>query len=350
MGSSGGGTGSTIGGLVGGIGGSYFGPVGTMVGGAAGSAIGSQFDKKKKGTGPGETPQPFDPYGGGGFDPQLQAIESAVFPQMGMSHASRVSLPGGAWNPYVGPRPEQTAAIEALQDYQRGASPLYGQSVGQQGRTVGGEYLDPMTSAPFQRLADARLNYAKQLFSDFAPQYSSAAGARGVPAGSAREAGVQRGAERIAGQAAQDIASAGFGQYGAERGYQEAAGRYGTQLAPALASQVFGAGEQLRGAQQAGATAQMTEEGRRQIAAMEGQLRAMGLDDAAINTALRYMALRGLQRPERAQPSQGGGLLAGLLSGQGAGGLSSLWNRGPAGGGASAPSGSVMGSSMGYWV
>jgi hypothetical protein len=188
--------------------------------------------------------------------------------------------PMGVANPYAGPRPEQMASLQALQGYQRTAGPLYGQSVAQQGGTVGGGYLDPMQSAPFQRLAEARQSIARDLFGQAADVISGGAAARGTYNSSARQAQQAREASRIYNQAAQDIAQAGWGQYGRERELQEAAARGGMQLAPSLAGQVFNAGEQLRSAQQAGNLAQI-----------EGQLRAAGLDQANIQNILRYMQL-----------------------------------------------------------
>jgi hypothetical protein len=327
-----GGYGSTIGGLAGGIGGSYFGPVGTMVGGTAGSMIGSQFDTK------GNKPknlEPFDPYAR--FGPQAQAIEDVLGPRMRSTAWDQVSAPGPAGNPYVGPRPEQAQAMADLQNYSRQAGPLYGQSVAQQQRTVGGGYLDPMAQAPFQRLSDARLNMARQMFSDFAPEYASAAGARGNPYGSSSQAaGIQRGGERISTQAAQDIAEAGWKQYGAERGLQETAAGRGQELAPALAGRIFTQGEQLRGAEQAGNLAQIQENTRRELGAMEGQLRAMGLDDQTIARALEYMRLRGLQQrgqvgptPEQEASARNAGI-APMFSGMGS--MGSIFGGSPSGG------------------
>ena len=351
-----GGYGSTIGGLVGMGAGTYFGgPAGGMIGGSLGSGIGSQFDR---GGNKPKNLEPFDPYGGGHMGPQLQSFEDVLGPRMRSSAWDQVNAPGPAGNPYVGPRPEQQASLAALQGYMGEATPLYGESVAQQRRTVGGGYLDPMQTAPFQRLSDARLNMARQLFSDFAPEYASAAGARGNPYGSSSQAaGIQRGGERISTQAAQDIAEAGWRQYGAERGFQEAAAGRGQELAPGLATKLFTAGEQLRGAEQAGNTAQMQEEGRRQIAAMEGQLKAMGLDDNTIARALEYLKLRGLQQrgqvgptPEQEASARNAGI-APMFSGMGS--MGSIFGRGAgagAGAGGGAPSALTYGSSMGYWV
>ena len=216
-----------------------------------------------------------------------------------------ISVPQGRdpVNPFVGAGPQQQRALGQLENWYGEATPAFSTGVGQIERTAGGGYLDPMARPEFSRLGDARLNLARQMFADFAPQYSGAAGARGVPfRSSSREEGVQRGAERIGTQAAQDIAQAGWGQYGAERGLQEQAARAGAALAPGLAQQVFAGGEQLRGAEQAGGTAQMQaqtqlDQARMQAAVqaqaeqMRGQLAAMGLDQRAIENVLNYMKI-----------------------------------------------------------
>jgi hypothetical protein len=326
-----GGYGSTIGGLAGTVGGAYFGPVGSMIGGAAGSALGSQFDKK--GNKPQQTPTQlgtYDPYAQ--FGPQLGAIESVLGPRM------RGSAQGQVSNPYVGPGPEQQQALAAMANFQRQATPAFRSGLGQLEGTIGGRYLDPMQQAPFQRLSDARLNLARQLFGEFAPEYASAAGARGNPYGSSSQAaGIQRGGERISTQAAQDIAQAGWGQYGAERGLQEAATARALGLAPSLAGQTFGMGEQLRAAEQAGGMAEL-----------EARLRAAGVDEATMRTALEYMRLRGLQpvRPivgptgEEEATARMDFLGPMLAGGKGGGGLSSIFGSGGGGSGTIyAPSG-----------
>jgi hypothetical protein len=326
-----GGYGSTIGGVLGGAAGTYFAPgVGTVIGSGLGSALGGQFDEG--GSKPRQTPTQmgiYDPYAQ--FGPQLGAIESVLGPRM------RGSAQGQVSNPYVGPGPEQQQALAAMANFQRQATPAFRSGLGQLEGTIGGRYLDPMQQAAFQRLSDARLNQARQLFSDFAPEYASAAGARGNPYGSSSQAaGIQRGGERISTQAAQDIAQAGWGQYGAERGYQEAATARALGLAPGLAGKVFEQGEQLRAAEQAGGTAEL-----------EARLRAAGVDEATMRTALEYMRLRGLQpvRPivgptgeEEATARMGflGPMLAGMGKG---GGLSSIFGTSDTSGTIYAPSG-----------
>ena len=273
------GVGSTAGQLGGAAIGAYTGvPQGAQIGATAGGALGGLLDPQSGQ--PIQTQQrmgTFNPYQQFGA---LGQIENAVLANMGRG--------GGGGNPYVGPRPEQERMLAALEGYQGQASPLFGEGVAQQRGTVGGQYLDPMNAPAFQRLADARQSIARQLFGEFAPQYSSAAIARGNPYGSSSQmAGVQRGGERLSTQAAQDIAQAGWGQYGRERELQEQAARGGMQLAPGLAAKVFGAGEELRGAQQAG-----------NLAEIESNLRAQGLNNQQVQTALEYMRMRGLRPVE----------------------------------------------------
>jgi hypothetical protein len=239
---------------------------GGLMGGAAAPILGStepqQYARQYR---------TFDPLANLG--PQKQDVERALAARM------TAGAPG-TFNPYAGPRPEQQQALAALQGYQREAGPLYGQGVAQQGRTVGGGYLDPMQQAPFQRLAEARQSIARDLFGQAADVVSGGAAARGTYNSSARQAQQLREANRLYNQAAQDIAQAGWGQYGRERELQEAAGRYGTQLAPALAGKVFGAGEELRAAQQAGGAAQLA-----------AQLQAAGVDTANMRNVLAYLDL-----------------------------------------------------------
>lgn len=266
------GAGSTAGQVGGAVVGGYLGgPQGAQIGATAGGALGGALDPesavptqtaRKMGT--------FDPYAGfAGMGP----IENAVLANMGRG--------GGGGNPYVGPRPEQARMLAALEGYQGQASPLYGESLAQQRGTVRGQYLDPMASAPFQRLADARQSIARQLFEDVRSNTNAASRAFNS---SARQAQLNREAGRLSTQAAQDIAQAGWQQYGAERGAQEAAARGGQALAPGLAASVFEGGEKLRSAEQGG-----------NLAAIESALRARGLDNASIQTALEYMRMRGLQ-------------------------------------------------------
>jgi hypothetical protein len=312
------GIGSTVGGLGGAALGSVFPGVGTVIGGMAGSAlggaIGGQFDKGKGGQ-PTQVPMQmtgYDPYSQ--FGNQLGVIEPALRNRMQTSAMGQVGAPGAVGNLYVAPGQQQTGALGALENWYGQATPAFTTGVGQIEKTAGGGYLDPMARPEFQRLAEARGDIARQMFGEFAPQYSGAAVARGVPfRSSSREEGVQRGAERIGTQAAQDVAQAGWQQYAAERAAQDAAARAGVELAPGLAGKVFQNAEQLRAAEQAAGTAQAELNLRGQIAAMEGRLRAMGLDDQAIGRTLEYMRLRGLQGvAPLVGPSQGQQFTQGL--------------------------------------
>jgi hypothetical protein len=340
-----GGYGSTIGGLVGMGAGAYFGgPAGASVGGALGSGAGGSIEGMfGGGNKPKQTPTQltsYDPYAH--FKPELGVIESALKPRLSGSVSGQVRYPGSVGNLYVPPSQQQTGALGSIEEMAGEARPAFGAGneqlmqtiAGRQDPTGQGQYLDVMGRPEFQRLSDARLNMARQMFNEFAPQYNSASIARGVPfRSSAREAGVQRGAERIGTGAAQDIAQAGWGQYGAERqlmeaararerAAQEAAIRTGLETAPGLAGQVFTGAEQLRAAEQAAGTAQAEINMRGQIAAMEGSLRAAGMDEDRIRTVLEYMKLRALQpvnpivgkSPEELATQRNAGM-GGMLSG-----------------------------------
>lgn len=186
----------------------------------------------------------------------------------------------GTGNPYVGPRPEQSRALKALEKYQGQAEPLYGAGVRTLQDTAEGKYLDVASRPEFSALSTSRQDIAKMLFQDAMNDTNARAAARGNYDSSAREAQLGRQAGRIGTEAAHDIAQAGWNQYGAERGLQQGASQFGAQLAPSLAGQVFGAGEQLRSAEQAA-----------NIAQMEAQLRAAGMDQGKIGMWLDYMRM-----------------------------------------------------------
>jgi hypothetical protein len=352
-----GGYGSTIGGLAGMAGGAYFGgPMGAAAGGSLGSAAGGGIESMfGGGNKPKQTPTQmtsYDPYAH--FKPELGVIEGALKPRLSGSVSGQVRYPGSVGNLYVPPSQQQTGALGSIEEMAGEARPAFGAGneqlmqtiAGRQDPTGQGQYLDVMGRPEFQRLSDARLNMARQMFGEFAPQYSGAAGARGVPfRSSSREAGVQRGGERIGTQAAQDIATAGWGQYGAERQFmenarareraaQEAAIRTGLETAPGLAGQVFTGAEKLRGAEQAAGTAQAEMNMRGQIAAMEGSLRAMGMDEDRIRTVLEYMKMRQLQpvspivgrSPEELATQRNAGM-GGMLSGL-VGPMSNMFGKG----------------------
>lgn len=306
------GAGSTAGQLGGAALGSYYGAGGAQIGAAAGGALGGALDPTSQD--PRQTKRQvstFNPYQNFGA---MGQIENAVLANMGRG--------GGGGNPYVGPRPEQERMLAALEGYQGQASPLFGESVAQQRGTVGGQYLDPMNSPAFQRMAAARESLARQMFGDARTGTNAASRAFNS---SARQAQLNREAGRIGTQAAQDIAQAGWGQYGAERAAQEAAARGGAALAPGLAASVFEGGEKLRSAQQAGNTEEI-----------ESNLRARGLDDASIRTALQYMQMRGLtnvpaivgKSPYEAMTGEGGYIQGAAPLVQGLGStLADWWKR-----------------------
>jgi len=218
---------------------------------------------------------------------------------------------GGAPNPFVPAGPQQQAAMNQIFGYSQQADPFFGEGLAQQRGTVAGQYfqsptiqgkyLDPMNAAPFQRMANAREGFARNLFNQFAPEASGRAVAGGTPYRStSREAEVQRGGERIASQAAQDIAQAGWGQFAREREFQEAANareralqdaaaKYGTQLAPGLAGTVFSQNEQLRAAEQGANQFQTGEDTKRDIANLTAQMTAEGFDEASIKNAIDFM-------------------------------------------------------------
>jgi hypothetical protein len=305
------GGGSSIGGLVGGIGGSYFGPVGSMLGSAVGSGIGGAIDKK--GSRPTQTT--VDPYAN--FQPQLGVIESAL------GNRLRTPSQGLASNPYVGPSPQQQQALDALANFQGAATPAFHQGLGQLQKTIGGDYLDVANVPAFQRLSNARQQIARDLFGEAAGNIAGGAAAANMYDSSARRAMQLREGRRLANQAAENIAQAGWGQYGAERGAQEAATARGLGLAPGLAESVFGRAETLRAAQQQGATAEM-----------EARLKAQGLDDASIQNVLNYMRMRAGQTtlgptPEEDVTARMTGiapLLGGIMGGGEAGGAGGFSN------------------------
>ena len=252
---------------------------GGIMGGALGPVLGSQK--------PRQTPQQyslFDPnVGMGGVPAEIQGlIRGQAFGGGGGG-----SISAGP-NPFVQAGPEQRQAMAAMQQFQEGATPAFGAATRGLEQTIGGQYLDPMARPEFQRLATARQDIARDQFEDLMSDINARAAARGNYGSSAREQQLARQAGRVGTQAAQDIAQAGWGQYGAERGLQEQAIGRGAQLAPGLAGQVFGAGEQLRGAEQQANIAHMNAQIEAQRGTIEASLRARGMDQQGIN---QYMQL-----------------------------------------------------------
>jgi len=176
----------------------------------------------------------------------------------------------------VGPRPEQTQALQDLSAFTGRSMPLYNQSVGELQNVAGGGYLDPTQAAPYQRYRDTQRNLANMLFGQ---QASQIAGSHpGSYNTSARLAQVGRAGVGTAGQAAGRVGQAGYGLYGAERGRQEAAAQAAMNLAPDLSNQIFGYGEKLRSAEQQG-----------NIDRAQAQLMGMGLDNQTLQLALKYL-------------------------------------------------------------
>jgi len=201
-----------------------------------------------------------------------------------------VGIPA-ATGTFVGPQAQQRQALGLYGPGLEAARPAYETGLRTIEQTAGGAFLDPMQRAEFQRMSEARQALARQLFGETAADINQRAAAQGIYGSSAREAALGRAQERMATQAAQDIAQAGWQQYGAERGAQEAAARAGAQIAPGIAGQMFGAGEQVRSAEQ---QARQFEAQQAQQAAevrLRGQLEAMGLDQRAVSQALEYMRL-----------------------------------------------------------
>jgi hypothetical protein len=210
-------------------------------------------------------------------------------------------IPGGvpaARGTFVRPGAEQQ---QALAGYRAGlplTGPAFTTGLRTIEQTAGGAFLDPTQRAEFQRMSEARQNLARQLFGEQAADINAEAARRGIYGSSAREAALGRARAAMATQAAQDIAGAGWQQYGAERGAQERAAQAGVQIAPALAEQMFRAGEVVRAPEQ---QARQFEAEQRQRAAelqqkaaeirLRGQLEAMGLDQRAVAQALDYMRL-----------------------------------------------------------
>jgi hypothetical protein len=202
-------------------------------------------------------------------------------------------LPGvpAATGTFVGPQAQQRQALGLYGPGLEAARPAYETGLRTIEQTAGGAFLDPTQRAEFQRMSEARQALARQLFGETAADINQRAAAQGIYGSSAREAALGRAQERMATQAAQDIAQAGWQQYGAERAAQEAAARTGAEVAPGIARQMFGAGEQIRTAEQ---QARQFEAQQRQQAAevrLRGQLEAMGLDQRAVAQALEYMRL-----------------------------------------------------------
>jgi hypothetical protein len=204
--------------------------------------------------------------------------------------AATAGIPA-ATGTFVGPQAQQRQALAAYGPGLQAARPAYETGLRTIEQTAGGAFLDPMQRAEFQRLSQARQDLARQLFGQTAADINQRAAAQGIYGSSAREAALGRAQAAMATQAAQDIAQAGWQQYGAERGAQEAAARAGAQIAPGIAQQMFGAGEQIRTAEQQARQFEAQQAQRAAETRLAAQLQAMGLDQRAVSQALEYMRL-----------------------------------------------------------
>jgi hypothetical protein len=204
------------------------------------------------------------------YKPQQRDVESQLFGSMGQGF--------DVGNPYVGPNPWQTGAMDQLSQMQRAATPAFGAGLGTTQRTMGGGYLNPMESAGFANVAGDRRSMADAIFGGAMASPQMAEDPRFASA--ARTAQQQREQQRVGLRSAADIGEAAFRQYGAERGLQQAAMLRALGLAPDLAGALFKGGEQVRGAEQEA-----------NAAAMAASLRAQGYDQEAINQAIAYLNL-----------------------------------------------------------
>jgi hypothetical protein len=202
--------------------------------------------------------------------PQQQMYENWL---RGATTGSNAGQIGGLG---VGPRPEQTQALQDLSAFTGRSMPLYDQSVGELERVAGGQYLDPTQAAPYQRYRETQQDLANMLFG----QQAGLIGARrpGAYNTSARLQQVGAAGAGTAGETAGRVGQAGYGLYGAERGRQEAAAQAAMNLAPDLSQQIFGYGEKLRAAEQ-----------QANIDQAQAQLAGMGLDQNTLELALKYL-------------------------------------------------------------
>lgn len=219
---------------------------------------------------------------------EREHIRDTIFNKDYLNRAQPQSIsPGGPT--YQGPRPEQQQVMASMAANTRATEPLFATGVGELKKTAEGGYTDVASQPGFKTLASTREATARDLFGDLSNDINSRAAVRGNYDSSTRLNQRNRAAGRVANQAAQDIAQAGWGQYAQERGYQDAASRTGTQLNPALNQALFGEGETLRSAQQQAAQSDADRGIRAQIAEAEAYLRAQGLNQNAIDQMLNYL-------------------------------------------------------------
>jgi hypothetical protein len=186
----------------------------------------------------------------------------------------------GFESPYAAPSAEQTAELDWLQQAGQAGRPLFREAVTDLERTAGGAYLDPTTTAPYQRLRGAEMNLASSVFGQRAGDIGAQAAIGGAYNTSARQRMLAGQAGEIGTTTGRAVTGPAFREYGAERARQEDAAAKGMALAPELSRQIFATRETTRSAQQ-----------KAQIDQMEAQLAALGLNKAQIDTALSYMQL-----------------------------------------------------------
>jgi hypothetical protein len=263
--------------------------------------------------------------------PQAQFAENALRGSLGASRAGEIG------NPYVGPSAAQQATLGSMQNYLGQAMPAFNQGARELERVAAGAYLDPTKAAPYQQFKSSQMALAPMLFEDTANQLAGRSIARGGGGSSLRLQQAQAAGE-IGGGIGQKVAGAGWEQYGRERGLQEAAAARGMTLAPGLAQQLFGQQETLRAAQQ---QANMEQ--------LRGRLQAMGLQSGQIESLLKYLNVAAGRPAPYVQGPSGWQELNSVLSmsGEAYPGFKSAIGSTAA---TPAPSSSVMGPSMGYWV
>jgi hypothetical protein len=223
-------------------------------------------------------------------------LQSTMFrPEFLAGQRTPVPTLPGPGPTFQAPGAQQRRALAGLEAGGRAAIPAFEAGVGRIAGTARGEFLDPMQRPEFARLSQARQDLARQMFGESMADVNARAAARGIYGSSAREAQVGREAGRIGTQAAQDIAQAGWQQYGAERQAQEAAARAGVPIAPGLAEQVFRGAETTRAAEQQARQYQQAQQTQRMMAQLDAQMRAAGIDAQTraqrMDDLLRYMQL-----------------------------------------------------------
>lgn len=117
--------------------------------------------------------------------------------------------------------------VNEAQPYTRA---LFGEGLGQLGRTAAGDYLDVTKVPAFQNLAAGLYGTGQNVFSDLVNSLKGDAARSGVFNSSARLASEEGAAGRVASGIAEQLGQYGAAQYGAERQAQDAAARTGIGL------------------------------------------------------------------------------------------------------------------------